>query len=99
MDKEAIEFIADTYGLEAQMNQAIEEAAELIVAARKYLRAARPGTKERTALVGEMADVLIMVTQLSYLLEADFEIGQAVVCKLERQINRIHKEQEEAWRA
>lgn len=54
------------WGKEAQLRQAQEEAAELIVAISHYLRT---GAVEN--LYEEVADVYIMIAQLLYILEED----------------------------
>jgi len=88
--------IADHYGLQAQMNQAQEELAELIQAISKYRRAAgKDDDTKNTALGGlveEMADVGIMVDQLRYLLNCDEQVQTVRQEKLERQLIRMQEE-------
>ena len=58
----------DTYGAAAQTDMAIEEMSELIKALLKYRRAGANGTLEESdldAVLEEMADVSIMLNQLT----------------------------------
>jgi len=59
--------VIDLYGTENQMDQAIEECAELIVAIRHYRR----GRSGLTAIAEEIADVEIMMTQLRHVVGDD----------------------------
>jgi NTP pyrophosphatase (non-canonical NTP hydrolase) len=53
----------DTWGETAQLDQTIEELAELIQAINKYKR-----TKNIESMLEEIADVEIMISQMKYLL-------------------------------
>ena len=85
--------IAKTMGVEAQLEQTVEECSELILAIQKYKRAR--GTSVLPAAVDnlweETADVYIMVNQLYYLFGASM-IQKIVDKKLDRQIKRMEKE-------
>ena len=94
--KEEIQKIAKTYGYEPQSRQCIEEMAELTQAINKYWR--KKGNGQATDreldkcynnIVEELADVQIMIWQLTYLLNADVETE--IESKIERQLKRIEK--------
>lgn len=96
-----IKQIADFYGYEPQSNQLVEECAELIQAVNKYRRAVlgkgQPVSedKKETAfdnLVEELADVQIMIWQISYFLDVDKDsIEEYIHKKLDRQLESISK--------
>ena len=67
------------WGEEAQYDQAVEECAELI-AALKHFKRQRIGTDQ---LADELADVALMVGQLSWMLGGD-RVAQAMERKLEK---------------
>lgn len=86
--------IADHYGLDSQLNMLQEECAELIQAVNKYKRT------RTTAIVEEMADVYIMLYQITYLLNkevasVDVEdfIAMWMEKKIRRQLKRIEGDQ------
>ncbi len=83
------ERIAEYYGAEKQMIVLVEELAELIQAANKWLRMQQNGQPVRKSeeevmanLIEEMADVSIMMDQIKYLLGisekqlADIRVGK-----------------------
>lgn len=82
--------IADHYGLNNQMMQAIEEMGELTQAIVKVYRNGLDN--ERDGLIEELADVEIMIEQLDYLL-GDNQIEKVKEYKINRQINRIAQEE------
>lgn len=87
MDEE-IRKIADHYGVEAQIGQTYEELGELIVALHKYER--KPGVKEYDAIIEEIADVNIMLTQVRHLLNiSDKDVEELTEYKVSRQLERI----------
>lgn len=47
---------------------------------------------ERTAIIGELADVMIMVKQVAHLLSAEDEVKMQIDFKLDRQLARIEEE-------
>lgn len=60
----------DKWGLNAQVGQAVEECAELIVALQKHVnRSVKSGTVE--SILDEMADVQMMIAQMRLALEID----------------------------
>lgn len=85
-----IKNIADTYGLNSQLDILQEECAELIQAVSKYRR----GGSFDLALE-EMADVEIMLEQIRYLIsEVDnITVDNYKNVKLDRQIRRIEESQ------
>lgn len=90
--------IASYYGEEAQMKIAIEECAELIQAICKLSRTVEDGvTEARKHYVEELTDVIIMVSQLRWLL-SDKEkkmLDDMYRFKIGRQLGRIEREKEE----
>ena len=98
--------IAEHYGYESQSRQLIEEIAELTVAINKLWRVERfcdrknimdvkgfsyPETKE---IIGEIADVEIMLSQIKYLLDCNEEVEQEKERKILRQLERMKEEVE-----
>lgn len=88
--------IADYYGLDAQLNQIVEECGELIQAAAKYNRTKGNGYDTSVNpeaayvnLVEELADVQLVVCQLVYLMECGDEVLNVTKSKIDRQLNRI----------
>lgn len=102
---EKIMKIALEYGYEAQSRQCIEEMAELIQAINKLWRVSRKVgdcalkfydrdsdiVRAREHIVEELADVQIMVWQMSMLLATGDEIENIIAEKLDRQIARIEE--------
>ena len=101
--------IASNYGYEAQSRQLIEEMAELTQAINKYWRKDLKCGKfpyqpfhgyipDRTTtyknLLEEIADVQIMLWQMSFLLTGKEDINKMIEEKLDRQIRRITGEME-----
>ena len=80
--------VADYYGLDAQINQSMEEMAELIQALNKYRRANRSLIELRN-VIEEIADVEIMLEQLKYLLDIEPErIDMVKAFKIRRATDR-----------
>ena len=96
-----IQKIADTYGFMAQARQTMEECAELIRALSKYMRtlgSGEPAIKDgkriypeaaRDNVVEEIADVTIMLEQLTHLLDCKTELSQWKRLKIERTHERM----------
>ena len=95
--------IANHYGYESQSRQLIEEIAELTVAINKLWRVERfcdkkdimdvkgfsyPEVKE---IIGEIADVEIMLAQIKYLLGCNDEVELEKERKILRQLERMEK--------
>ena len=72
---ETMQKALDQWGLEAQIGQAVEECAELIVALQKYVnRTSQAGNAEK--ILDEIADVEMMLAQLRLALNIDDEALQ-----------------------
>ena len=95
--EQKVQYIADHYGYEPQSRQLIEELSELIQAVCKHNRAffgkqVAESTKcpEKDAIIEEMADVIIIMCQLDYLISIDAnDVLEMIEKKLDRQIERI----------
>lgn len=87
----SIKTIANHYGLEKQLDQTVEECSELIQAIMKWKRGDNPDVLKLIYDVAEeMADVWIMINQLTELDDDIFEAAiEDVDSKLERQLERI----------
>lgn len=102
---EKVREIARHYGYEAQSRQCIEEMAELMQSINKLWRT-KNNIKSlnsfdchpelivaRERVVEELADVQIMVSQVSHLLGSDEgELDEYINKKLDRQIKRVEEE-------
>lgn len=91
-----IELIAERYGYEPQSRQCIEEMAELTQAINKLWRKCNFGGNDRQiaeaedAVLDEMADTLIMLWQLKYLLDfGEGPLAKRIDEKLNRQLERM----------
>ena len=97
-----IKTIADHYGYDAQSRQCIEKMAELTQAINKFWRKGlKCGTIDvhdckdgfEMPVLEEIADVLIMIAQMIYLLGIkDEDLIKIIGFKLERQLERIKQE-------
>lgn len=87
--------IAQTYGYDPQARQAIEEMAELTQALNKEWRKRNFGgshndvEQARLDIVGELADVQIMIHQIVHFMSNEKELNDAIASKVERQFKRI----------
>ena len=91
IDEEKVKRIADYYGWNNQLKQLAEECCELSVESLHYIREGR-GIER---ISEEIADVLIMIQQIIYLLKNDTEkLEKYADFKLDRQLSRIEREQE-----
>lgn len=97
--EQKFEFIADHYGFKKQSMMMIEECSELQKAICKWhrergdsLRSESSDCNERTDIIDELADVIIMAKQLSYLLSAEDEVLEQIEFKLDRQLRRMEEE-------
>lgn len=89
--------IANYYGRATQSRQCIEECAELIQAINKWDRAQSSGDPEKVkkavgSIVEEIADVRIMLDQLTFLYGCNDEVKRNMDEKINRQIVRIGME-------
>ena len=93
---EAIRKIADHYGLNAQLNVATEELAELIQAIARFRRVDERDMLElarrKNLVAEEMADVEVMLAQIKYLMKIDERVEAVAKYKIEHQIKRMKKE-------
>lgn len=85
--------IVETYGNDAQEDMAIEECSELIKAILKFRRSNAKDSDLRDAVIDEIADVQIMLTQLGIIFNCVEEVNERIDFKIDRQIGRI-KERE-----
>ena len=92
IDEEKVKRIADYYGWNNQLKQLAEECSELSVESLHYIREGR-GIER---ISEEMADVLIMIQQIIYLMGHGYgDIEKCAEFKLDRQLSRIEREQEQ----
>lgn len=93
-EKENIIKIANHYGEEKQMEQAVEEMAELIQAIQKYKKL--NSDNRYLSYIEEMADVCIVLSQLQHLLPVrDKNLFDKIFeGKIDRQLRRIDEENE-----
>ncbi len=98
MYESKIKTIAEYYSTNNQLVQLAEESAELTQATLKYriTHCVNPINFEamritRQNLMEEMADTLIMIEQLCYLLGCEQVVKDVVALKLDRQLKRIGK--------
>lgn len=96
---EKMKWIADVYGYEAQSRQCIEEMAELTMDINKKWRKDKFGGNDteiavaEANILGEMADVIIMLWQLKYLLGFEGnKLEEAIGYKVNRQVARMEGE-------
>lgn len=92
--KKKVREIAAHYGVQQQEQIAIEECAELIKAITKSNRGAQTGSefvKKITDVAGEIADVLIMCEQLTYLYGVGELVNEQIEYKISRQLDRMEK--------
>ena len=91
IDEEKVKQIADYYGWNNQLKQLAEECSELSVESLHYIREG----KGMERIFEEIADVLIMINQIIYLIGHGYEdIEKYAEFKLDRQSRRIEREQE-----
>lgn len=92
--KKAVHEIAVHYGMQSQEQVAIEECAELIKAITKSNRkkqTAQEVVAGITEIAGEIADVLIMCEQLTYLYRIGEVVKEQIDYKISRQLDRMQK--------
>lgn len=85
--------IVETYGSDKQEDMAIEECSELIKAILKFRRSNAKNSDLRDAVIDEIADVQIMLTQLGIIFNCVEEVNERIDFKFDRQMGRI-KERE-----
>lgn len=88
-----LEIIIDTYGIEPQVDMAIEECSELIKALLKYRRGRNKESSDKDKLrediVEEIADVKIMLSQMESIYDCSDEVKKQIETKINRQMERI----------
>ena len=82
--------IVETYGSD---KQEIEECSELIKAILKFRRSNAKDSDLRDAVIDEITDVQIMLTQLGIIFNCVEEVNERIDFKIDRQMGRI-KERE-----
>ena len=91
-----IEKIADHYGLQNQLGKLSEELRELDLAAMlaqlDLISHEEISDKSRFNLIDELADVIIMVEQISYLMSVRGRVVGRIGFKINRQLERIAAE-------
>lgn len=88
----------DTYGKQPQVDMAIEEMSELTKALLKERRALNGNDTETLEqatmnIADEMADVIIMLTQLTMIYENRADVQEIINRKLARQAERLRGQQ------
>lgn len=83
-----IERAIETYGKDMQLNVAIEELSELI----KEICKSKRGADNRDAIIEEMADCYIMLKQLEYIFDIDYN---DIIAIRSNKIDRLAKRLEE----
>ena len=81
--------IVETYGNDAQEDMAIEECSELIKAILKFRCSDEKTAEMRDAVIDEIADVQIMLTQLGIVFNCVAEVEDRIDFKINRQMGRI----------
>lgn len=88
--------IAEHYGLRNQLDKLSEELRELdlatIMAGIDLSFSDRISDKGVFGLLDEMADVLIMINQIAYLLDIGDDVNKRIDFKIDRQLHRMDKE-------
>lgn len=99
LEEQKFKTIADHYGFRNQSMMMIEECSELQKAICKWHRergdsllSESSDCDERTSIIDELADVIIMAKQISYLLSAEYEVSEQIEFKLDRQLRRMEEE-------
>lgn len=90
---EVLQECVDTYGAEAQVDMAVEEMSELTKALLKYRRKEAQDSKDleaaRENILEEVADVIIMLTQLIMIYGGRDLVQETIENKVDRQIKRL----------
>lgn len=99
-EEETLKCIAEWYGYDSQTTKAVEELSELIHAIARHkmrfldsFRSKRADCEEKDAVAEEIADVIITLYQVEYLLGIDSErVSEIAKAKIKRQMERMKKE-------
>lgn len=89
--KSVYQLAVEKWGASAQLDMLHEEIGELMVAINHYRRDNREGTRE--AIIEEIADVEIMLGQLTFMIDAGEDV---MLCKMEKMKRLKSKLREEA---
>ena len=94
---DGIKEIADYYGLDDQLDQLVEECAELIKEVQKYKRAKKRHDEgsmfiAKLRILDERVDVEVMLQQMRYLNNDNVEMNLHIDEKIKRQLKRIERE-------
>lgn len=90
--REQLARIIEAYGMEAQIDMALEEMSELAKALLKHRRAVKSGKKFDISLItDEIADVEIMCIQLEIIFKNAHEVEEQINFKINRQIVRMEE--------
>lgn len=82
--------LAKAYGEDAQQDMCVEECSELIKAICKFRR--NPSAENYKEMIGEIADVEIMVEQMRLMFDRDGLVNLIKKQKLERVVKRMDKD-------
>lgn len=84
------------YGMSSQVDVAIEEMSELTKALLKYRRAKGIElSSARDGIIDELADVRIMLRQMELIFQCEDEVERRIDFKVQRQVARLEKWEEE----
>lgn len=86
--------IVETYGNDAQEDMAIEECSELIKAILKFRRSDEKTAEMREAVIDEIADVQIMLTQLEIIFNCVAEVEDELISKSIDRWGELRKERQ-----
>lgn len=99
-EEETLKCIADWYGYDSQTTKVVEELSELIHAIARHkmrfsgsFRSKCADCEEKDAVAEEIADVIVTLYQVEYILGIDSErISEIAKAKIKRQMERMKKE-------
>lgn len=78
----------EKYGIEPQFNQLQEECAELIVSINKLRR---NGKQVEDSVIDELADVFIMIEQITFAMNVEMKVQERIDFKIERLKTRLNQ--------
>ena len=84
-----LQTIVSTYGVNPQVDIAVDECSELIKALMKHKR--KPSLATREGIIDELADVQIMLRQMNIIFECKDEVEERIEYKINRQLERIRR--------
>lgn len=94
-----LKIIANHFGFQAQAEKAIEEMAELMVEIRHLKKRSEHAADDYTRFIEELADVKIMIDQLTFLVRQDeksaIHLDHQTEYKIERTLRRVEAEKED----